>query len=70
MISTKQFCSLSNGSACTSKSYSPSYVLTAMGIPSEQIENSIRISWGPDTDQDEMLYNFSELLEIAKQIKN
>ena len=30
MISTKQFCGISNGSACTSKSYSPSYVLSAM----------------------------------------
>lgn len=50
MISTKQYCGLSNGSACTSKSYDPSYVLMAMGIPTEQIENSIRISWGADTD--------------------
>lgn len=70
MISTKQFCGVSNGSACTSKSYSPSYVLVAMGISTEQIENSIRISWGPDTDKEKMLYNFKELLEIAKQIKN
>lgn len=69
MISTKQFCALSNGSACTSKNYSPSYVLMAMGIPTEQIENSIRISWGPDTDKNEVLKNFAELLEIAKQIR-
>ena len=41
MISTKQFCALSNGSACTSKNYSPSYVLMIMEIPTEQIENSI-----------------------------
>ena len=44
MISSKQYCGVSNGSACTSKSYSPSYVLVAMGIPKEQIESSIRIS--------------------------
>lgn len=70
MISTKQFCGVSNGSACTSKSYSPSYVLVSMGIPIDQIESSIRISWGPDTDKEEMIYNFRELLEIAKQIKS
>lgn len=70
MISTKQYCGLSNGSACTSKSYDPSYVLVAMGIPTEQIENSIRISWGPDTDIEETVNNFKELLKIAKQIKN
>lgn len=69
MISTKQFCSVSNGSACTSKSYAPSYVLMAMGIAEEEIESSIRISWGPDTDKEETLCSFKELLCIAKQMK-
>lgn len=70
MISTRQYCGLSNGSACTSKSYSPSYVLKAMGIPMEQIESSIRISWGPDTSIDYVADNFKELLKIAKKIRN
>ncbi len=70
MISTKQYCGLANGSACTSKSYSPSYVLGAMGIPTSQIENSIRISWGPGTPMDDVIENFRELLKIAKQIRN
>ena len=70
MISAKQYCGLSNGSACTSKSYFPSYVLEAMGVPIEQIESSIRISWGPDTMIDDVVKNLRELLEIAKQIKN
>ena len=69
MISTKQFFSVSNGSACTSKSYAPSYVLMAMGIAEEEIESSIRISWGPDTDKEETLCSFKELLCIAKQMK-
>ena len=69
MISSKQFCSVSNGSACTSKSYAPSYVLTAMGIPAEDIESSLRISWGPDTSVEELEHNFRELTETAKQIK-
>ena len=50
MLATKQYCGISNGSACNSHSYSPSYVLTAMGLPEEQIESSIRVSWGPLTD--------------------
>lgn len=66
MISTKQYCGVSNGSACTSKNYSPSYVLSAMGIPEEKIENSIRISWGPGIDEESISENFSHLLEIAK----
>lgn len=66
MISTKQYCSVSNGSACTSKSYAPSYVLVAMGIPVEQIESSIRISWGPETNIDEFTKEFANLLLVAK----
>ena len=54
MLATKQYCSISNGSACTSKSYEPSYVLTAMGLPVQQIENSVRISWGPTKDIEEL----------------
>lgn len=46
MIATKQYCSVSNGSACTSHDYSPSYVLKAMGLTDERVESSIRLSWG------------------------
>ena len=69
MIMAKQYCSISNGSACTSKNYSPSYVLKAMGIPEEEIECSVRISWGPDTSGNELKENLVKLIEIAKQIK-
>lgn len=70
MISTKQYCGVSNGSACTSKSYSPSYVLVAMGIPTEQIECSIRISWGADTDEKKLLKSIEKLIDTAKSMKN
>lgn len=69
MISTKQYCSISNGSACTSKSYSPSYVLSAMGVPENEIECSVRISWGPDTSSEELVYNLKQLIEAARQTK-
>ncbi|AHF06057.1 cysteine desulfurase family protein [Desulfitobacterium metallireducens] len=46
MLATKQYCSISNGSACTSHDYSHSHVLTAMGLSDECIESAIRISWG------------------------
>lgn len=68
MLSSKQYCSVSNGSACTSKSYSPSYVLEAMGIPTEAIENSIRISWGPETNEIEFRDNINKMIEIAKSL--
>lgn len=70
MIAAKQFCAISNGSACTSKNYDPSYVLTAMGIDKEEIESSVRISWGADTDKGAAIAGLRELLEIAKQINS
>ena len=69
MISSKQFCGISNGSACTSKSYSPSYVLVAMGIPTDQIESSVRISWGHGTNEEDILDGFQGLINVAKQMK-
>lgn len=68
MLSSKQYCGISNGSACTSKSYSPSYVLEAMGMPVDEIENSIRISWGPDIQTEEFRNNIGQLLRIAKSL--
>lgn len=66
MISSKEFCSISNGSACTSKSYDLSYVLKAMGIADESIENSLRLSWGAGSDKDEVLTGVRQLVDIAK----
>ncbi len=68
MLSTKEYCSISNGSACTSKSYDPSYVLTAMGLPVERIQNSVRISWGSGTSTKELLSEFSKFLTVAKSL--
>ncbi|MGE5072194.1 MAG: cysteine desulfurase family protein [Anaerolineae bacterium] len=45
---------VSLGSACNSKSIEPSHVLTAMGLPHQQIEGSLRISMGYPTTPDEI----------------
>ncbi len=68
MLSTKQFCGVSNGSACNSKSYSPSYVLSAMGLPVDRIESAIRISWGNNSKVDEIIPGFVNLLDVAKKL--
>ena len=67
MISTKQFCGISNGSACTSRSYSLSYVLQAMGLEEERIESSLRISWGADSDVNSVVEGVRLLIEEAKR---
>ena len=69
MLATKQYCGISNGSACNSRFYTPSYVLTAMGLPEEQIENSIRISWGADTDSNKLQEEFEKLLAYVQMIQ-
>lgn len=68
MIAARGGCAISNGSACTSKSYAPSYVLKAMGIPAEQIESSIRLSWGAETDVALLKTEFAKLLTAAKAL--
>jgi cysteine desulfurase len=56
MIAAKQCCSISNGSACTSRDYSHSHVLVTMGLPEARLESAVRLSWGaallsrPDID--------------------
>ena len=68
MLSSKQYCGISNGSACTSSSYSPSYVLVAMGMSEDVIDQSIRLSWGRNTDIKGLRNNFERLLEVAKEL--
>lgn len=66
MLSTKQYCGISNGSACTSQDYSPSYVLTAMGLDPDRISSAIRLSWGAKMDKNELVTQLTELINTAK----
>jgi len=51
MLCLKGLVELSNGSACTSASYTPSHVLAAMGYSDDRIQFAIRISWSHLTDE-------------------
>lgn len=66
MLATKQYCGISNGSACTSSSYSHSHVLSAMHLPAERIESAIRISWGGKVNSSMIADGFSILIETAR----
>lgn len=66
MLSAKKYCAISNGSACTSHDYSPSYVLVAMGLDEDRISSAIRISWGAKTDKYELATQVENLIEVAK----
>ncbi|MFD5209331.1 cysteine desulfurase DndA [Streptomyces anulatus] len=52
IVMLKQHVAVATGSACTSASYTPSHVLTAMGLPEEVAENGLRLSWFPSQAAD------------------
>ncbi len=68
MLATKQYCGISNGSACTSSNYQHSHVLSAMGLSSERIESAVRISWDADIDTDELFAEFANLLDRIRRL--
>jgi len=43
---------VSSGSACGVRARKPSHVLRALGVPEEEIDRSLRISFGRETDKD------------------
>tara|TARA_R110002096_G_scaffold61399_3_gene152591 strand:- start:2187 stop:3314 length:1128 start_codon:yes stop_codon:yes gene_type:complete len=51
MLALKGQIAISNGSACTSTSYTPSHVLKAMELSDEEIEGALRLSWCHMTEE-------------------
>lgn len=45
IVALKDLIAISNGSACTSNSYTPSHVLKAMGMTDDDANACVRISW-------------------------
>ena len=65
-VAMKNLYAFSNGSACNSGSFSPSYVLKAMGLDDQRINEAIRISWH---GKSEIHTDFSDLVEYVAQIQ-
>ena len=60
---------VSTGSACSSGSFLPSHVLTAMGLSEGQIEGSLRISLGRDNKHEEIMLTVKILKSLADNMR-
>jgi len=59
----------STGSACTSGSLEPSHVLTAMGVPPDISQGSIRFSFGYENTEKDIEYCLAEIPPIVKRLR-
>lgn len=60
---------VSSGSACSSDSLQPSYVLLAMGIPAEYAHGTLRFSLSKYTTKEEIDYTIEALVEIIGKLR-
>lgn len=61
---------LSSGSACTSASLEPSYVLRALGIEEEVAHTSIRFGLGRYTTEQAVQFAINELIKHVSNLRN
>lgn len=66
VLGIKDVAAVATGSACTSASYTPSHVLTAMGLPEERVNEAIRMSWWSDTDATQLPALRDALMQLSR----
>lgn len=69
MIGAIKSIAVSSGSACTSSSLEPSYVLKAIGIDSDLAHTSIRFGIGRHTSESEIDYSINEVTQAVNKLR-
>lgn len=69
MMALKEI-AMSSGSACTSASLEPSYVLKALGVGDDLAHSSLRISMGRWTTQEEIDYAADKIIEAVTKLRD
>ena len=62
--------SISSGSACTSETLEPSYVLRAIGVGDDLAHTSIRFGLGRFTTEEEIDYTLDHLEKAVKELRD
>jgi cysteine desulfurase len=65
IVASKDLIAVSNGSACTSQSYTLSHVLLAMGLSEERVRGAIRMSWCHETPS----VNWQEVVACIQAVR-
>ncbi len=60
---------VSSGSACTSASLEPSYVLRALGVGEDLAHTSIRFGFGRFTTEEEIDYTADKMIAVVKRLR-
>jgi cysteine desulfurase len=69
MMSINKEIAISSGSACTSASLEPSYVLKALGMNDELAHSSIRFSLGRFTTEEEIDFTIDQVSKAVMQLR-
>ena len=69
IIAQEEGISVSTGSACSSTSLVPSHVLSALGIPVEDIHGTLRFTVGDFTTKEDIDYVVAVLQEVVERLR-